>query len=192
MNIADTDTPWQHFLAELERTGRFQHHHLSVVRRFFSDIRDRVGDHLPLPLTQPSPDGALQLAWESKDRRFIVEIDIFDDGTFDWFFRDRTTKGYDGTDIARIAEIPSKLINYLTILTVEEGDKNMKWSASVNVKVEIVEIGHQMNTAGLPKEFIAAAVSTAFEFEWSMTFLECGLTKVMKKKKMKRSPTSKR
>ena len=31
--------------------------------------------------------------------------------------------------------------------------------------MEVVEIGHQMNQAGLPKEFIAAAVSTAFEFE---------------------------
>jgi hypothetical protein len=38
-------------------------------------------------------------------------------------------------------------------------------SIAPDVKVEIVEIGHQMNQAGLPKEFIAAAVSTAFEFE---------------------------
>jgi DNA-binding phage protein len=33
------------------------------------------------------------------------------------------------------------------------------------IKIEIVEIGHQMNLAGLPKVFIADAVSTAFEFE---------------------------
>lgn len=32
-------------------------------------------------------------------------------------------------------------------------------------RVEIVEIGHQMNVARLPKGFIADAVSTAFEFE---------------------------
>jgi DNA-binding phage protein len=32
-------------------------------------------------------------------------------------------------------------------------------------RVEIVEIGHQMNEAKLPKGFIADAVSTAFEFE---------------------------
>lgn len=38
-------------------------------------------------------------------------------------------------------------------------------SLAPDIKVEIVEIGHQMNKAGLPKEFIAAAVSTAFEFE---------------------------
>ena len=31
--------------------------------------------------------------------------------------------------------------------------------------VEIIEIGHQMNVAGLSKEFISAAVNTAFEFE---------------------------
>ena len=34
-----------------------------------------------------------------------------------------------------------------------------------DVRVEIIEIGHKMNRAGLPKEFIAAAVDTAFEFE---------------------------
>jgi hypothetical protein len=38
-------------------------------------------------------------------------------------------------------------------------------SLAPDVKVEIVEIGHKMNQEGLPKEFIAAAVSTAFEFE---------------------------
>lgn len=38
-------------------------------------------------------------------------------------------------------------------------------SLAPDIKVEIVEIGHRMNKAGLPKEFIAAAVSTAFEFE---------------------------
>lgn len=34
-----------------------------------------------------------------------------------------------------------------------------------DIKVEVVEIGHQMIQAGLPKDFIAAAVQTAFEFE---------------------------
>jgi DNA-binding phage protein len=34
-----------------------------------------------------------------------------------------------------------------------------------DVKVELIEIGHQMNQSGLPKAFIAAAVETAFEFE---------------------------
>jgi DNA-binding phage protein len=38
-------------------------------------------------------------------------------------------------------------------------------SIASDIKVEIVEIGHEMNQAGLPKEFIASAVSTAFEFE---------------------------
>ncbi len=32
-------------------------------------------------------------------------------------------------------------------------------------KVEMIEIGHKMNKKGLPKEFIASAVETAFEYE---------------------------
>lgn len=34
-----------------------------------------------------------------------------------------------------------------------------------DARVQIIEIGHKMNSAGLPKDFIAAAVETAFEFE---------------------------
>lgn len=34
-----------------------------------------------------------------------------------------------------------------------------------DIRVEIIEIGHEMNRAGLSKQFIAAAVDTAFEFE---------------------------
>lgn len=34
-----------------------------------------------------------------------------------------------------------------------------------DLKVELIEVGHMMNKAGLPHKFIAAAVETAFEFE---------------------------
>lgn len=34
-----------------------------------------------------------------------------------------------------------------------------------DVKVELIDIGYQMNQSGLPKEFVVEAVSTAFEFE---------------------------
>ena len=34
-----------------------------------------------------------------------------------------------------------------------------------DLKVELIEVGHMMNKAGLPHTFIAAAVQTAFEFE---------------------------
>lgn len=34
-----------------------------------------------------------------------------------------------------------------------------------DIKMELIEIGHEMNQAGLPKNFITNAVTTAFEFE---------------------------
>ena len=34
-----------------------------------------------------------------------------------------------------------------------------------DIRVEIIGIGHQMKLAGLPNEFVAGAVETAFEFE---------------------------
>ena len=36
---------------------------------------------------------------------------------------------------------------------------------SSDIRMEAIEIAHQMNMAGLPKNFIAAAVETAFKFE---------------------------
>lgn len=39
-------------------------------------------------------------------------------------------------------------------------------------KVEVIEIGHEMNQAGLPKGFIASAVATAFEFEGAYDLLK--------------------
>lgn len=38
-------------------------------------------------------------------------------------------------------------------------------SLNSDIQVEIIEIGHQMNQSGLPSQFTAAAVQTAFEFE---------------------------
>ena len=34
--------------------------------------------------------------------------------------------------------------------------------------IEPIEIGHKMHMAGLPYEFVAAAVRTAFEFEGNL------------------------
>ena len=34
-----------------------------------------------------------------------------------------------------------------------------------DIRVEIIEIAHEMNQVGLPNQFVAAAVETAFEFE---------------------------
>lgn len=36
---------------------------------------------------------------------------------------------------------------------------------NADIGAEIIEIGHQMNQAGLPKQFVIDAVKTAFEFE---------------------------
>ena len=41
-----------------------------------------------------------------------------------------------------------------------------------DLKVELIEIGHQMNEAKLPHKFIAAAVETAFKFEGVYNFMK--------------------
>jgi hypothetical protein len=50
-------------------------------------------------------------------------------------------------------------------------------------KVEVIEVGHQMNQAGLPKAFIADAVSTAFEFEGIFDLLKMWAVEVNAKER---------
>lgn len=59
-------------------------------------------------------------------------------------------------------------------------------------KVDIIEIGHQMNVAGLPKEFIASAVSTAFEFEGAYDLIRMWADEEILQKEKKSSQTFRR
>lgn len=110
----DSDRPWQRFVDDLDEQRLFQPHHLSRVRQVWEHIRDHVGPRLPLPVTQPTPDGAIQLYWDDGNK--YLEVDVYADGTLHWFYKDRAGSERDGTDDDRVRGVPSHLLNRLVSL----------------------------------------------------------------------------
>ncbi|NJL26012.1 MAG: hypothetical protein HC902_13160 [Calothrix sp. SM1_5_4] len=52
-----------------------------------------------------------------------------------------------------------------------------------DLKVELIEVGHLMNKAGLSHKFIAAAVQTAFEFEGVYSLMKMWVDETDKKER---------
>lgn len=82
--------------------------HKEAIRR----VRAQIGMAKD-PLTQPTVDGAVQLCWDSGTR--VFDVDVFPDGTLEWFFRDRKTKEIAGTDDTRVPlpVLPQDAVRYL-------------------------------------------------------------------------------
>ncbi|MSP59104.1 MAG: hypothetical protein EXR72_01980 [Myxococcales bacterium] len=110
----DPDRPWHRFVDDLAERRLFQPHHLSRVRQVWKQIRDYVGPRLGLPVTQPTPEGAVQLYWDTE--RKYLEVDVYSDGTLHWFYKDRLSGDRDGTDDERVRGVPVHLLNHVVAL----------------------------------------------------------------------------
>lgn len=88
-------TDWFAYLARLPSQGAAR-----VAERLFRDararVRDQTGRSLSVPMTIRGDDGSLHLAWDAG--RHYVDVDVFTDGTIEWFYRDRTTETLDGPE----------------------------------------------------------------------------------------------
>jgi hypothetical protein len=88
---------WRAFVVSLAKPPwTFTGEHVAAVTTLWEDLNTRFSYTLPLPLTQPTNDGNIQLAWDQG--RHYVEIDVCPDGQLEWFYRDRETNELDGTE----------------------------------------------------------------------------------------------
>ena len=72
----------------------------------------RTGRSCPLPITQLTGDGALQLAWDNS-RRYI-DVELLKDGKVHWCFRDRDSEESLGTSDDPIADLPEVFFERLS------------------------------------------------------------------------------
>jgi hypothetical protein len=117
MAISQTDLAWRRFLDQELRVplGLFPDTQVDSVLELMEQLRDRLGPRLAVPLTQPTVDGAIQLAWDAG--RHYLDIDIFSDGTMQWFYRDRETKELDGSpDEKRVTGVSPELERRLKVV----------------------------------------------------------------------------
>ena len=106
------DAPWREFLWKMKKpTGIFEENHIRAVNLLWDDLKCRVPFSLPLPLTQPTSTGNIQLAWDAG--RFYLEIEVRRDGKLEWFFRDRKTNYLAGTEEEPESAVSLALLNRL-------------------------------------------------------------------------------
>lgn len=88
--------------------------HIEKIKEFWNKIKQ----DFPLiddPQTGLSNDGSYQFVWNKAEHH--LDIDIYDDGSIDWFYRNSFSKKIDGTDESKDFLISEALIKYLNIIT---------------------------------------------------------------------------
>jgi hypothetical protein len=84
-----------------------------IWRTAHSEILERTGRSLGVPVTLRADDGSLHMAWDGG--RHYVDVDLFCDGSIEWFYRDRQTEDLDGAEEACAASpLPRGLVSRLT------------------------------------------------------------------------------
>lgn len=105
---------WNAYLTQLVAEDAFSEEHMRAVKEF----RQVISNHMSassahrLPTQAgPTPDGALQLTWNSKEH--YLEVDIQANGVFDWFYRNRNTGDYEGDENCSIRNPSQNIIRHI-------------------------------------------------------------------------------
>ncbi len=109
---------WERYLDRLPEEGvGITSQHVATFREFWKGLNVRLQARLPLPVTQPTDSGAIQLAWNRGS--YCVEIDLYQDGSYDWFFRDRKCNVIDGNPNSRASGLPKRFVERLRLVARE-------------------------------------------------------------------------
>jgi len=107
------DAAWKTYLEGMVQSQEITQEHLVGVIHVWEDLNLRLGSPVRVPFTGLTEKGAVQLAW-SKTNDHYADIEVHPNGMVEWFYRDRDTTKYDGSeDAVPRSEIPDTLIQYL-------------------------------------------------------------------------------
>jgi hypothetical protein len=83
----------------------------TVIRaqEIFASLQERVGSHLSAPLQTWDEKGVHTMKWES--HRYLIQIEVNPDLSFDWFFRDREGDELDGTDKVTEKNVTRRMVH---------------------------------------------------------------------------------
>ena len=103
---------WQRYLEDLERSPvRLSPDHARAVRLVWQTLNSNLSQALRPPAAGPGGDLGFQLSWNTDEQ--YLDIDIAADGSFEWFWTNRHTDEYQGSDDEHLTRPPEELLQLL-------------------------------------------------------------------------------
>ncbi len=111
LETAETECAWENYLKSFGASdGPAKGRMLETVHMIWQQIKERIANS-PLPITQPTAEGAIQLAWDSGGK--YLDVDVLPQGGVHWYFRDRVTNEVLGTDEDPVETLPPTFFDKL-------------------------------------------------------------------------------
>jgi len=103
---------WLYYLVGLEeKPVELPRKHARAVRALWRKLESCINDPILPPIAGPGGELGFQMAWNYDE--FYLDIDVSEEGEFEWFFLDRKTGKYKGSDDNRLTDPPNDLIRLL-------------------------------------------------------------------------------
>ncbi len=91
---------WTRFLERLDTPEvGLSPSHAAHVRQTWKELRAAIGPTLSPPRAEPGEEGEFRLSWSRSG--YYAEVEIYPNGMYEWFLRDRVLDKHDGTTEAR-------------------------------------------------------------------------------------------
>lgn len=104
-------TAWARYLTDLERQGKLPPAQAGKVLQLWLRLVQVVGAGLPPPQAGPKDDGGFLMAWSLGNHYF--EIELLEDGSHEWFYRERRSGDSRAQDSLRASEVVEQAAYYL-------------------------------------------------------------------------------
>lgn len=103
---------WEKYLRNLaEPSGPLPSQRVRQIEALWERLRRRVEEHLPLPHALASETGEFVMAWDRGPHHF--EIEVLPNGSYDWFYLDRTSGERLGEDEHPLGAFSSEMVSRL-------------------------------------------------------------------------------
>ncbi len=107
---------WQRYLRDLEQpAGSLTTRAAQGLRKLWRLLRSTIGGRFPLPRAVPTEDHGIILSWEKANH--YLEVEIFDHGRHDWFYREERSGKYVGGEDRRSDLLDPELERYAKLLS---------------------------------------------------------------------------
>lgn len=92
----DLNREWLAYIHNLSRETGLPRVFEDLVIEFWDQLTEKTHRVVPIPVAGPTPQDSFMLSWNRGRHHF--EVEVFSEGRFEWFYRDRKTDQFEGAE----------------------------------------------------------------------------------------------